>query len=247
MEASAESYEPAFRGKRDRKRDRKSKKQRIAKPISTSETETTATDAEHPRASLLGLPKELLNYIITLAVVEEPDADQITFMLKQREETSVGPPGKIPAYRSPALARTCTELEAIVLPVYYGQNVFAFCNAGTAHEWLRHERRGQDQAPVRQIKIYFDPDLFNTEEYASMVISLEDKADMLAIRVESAYYLNMCNACQSILASKVEEINRRDHYDGSKERRLAALAYELSCSSIACGIADGCTKCYGRT
>jgi hypothetical protein len=80
-----------------------------------------------------------------------------------------------------------------------------------------------------------------------MVIFLEDKAGMLAIRVESAYYLNMCRACQSMLASKVEEINRRDPCYGSNERKLAALAYELSCSSITCGIADGCTKCYGQT
>lgn len=221
--------------------------QTAANSESPSATDTVLADTQKPQASLLGLPKELLNYIITLAVVEEPDADQITLMSKQREEISARPPGKIRAFRSPALARTCTELEAIVLPTFYGQNTFAVCTTWTAYEWLRRERRRQDQAPVRRIRIYFDPGLFNTEEYASMVISLEDKAGMMAIRLESAYYLNMCSACQSILASKVEEINHRDCYYGSNERRLAALAYELSCSSLACGIADGCTKCYGRT
>jgi hypothetical protein len=164
-----------------------------ANSASPSATGTISADTQPAKASLLGLPKKLLNYIITLAVVGEPDDDQITLMSKQRLETSVGPPGKIRAYRSPALARTCTELEAIVLPIYYGQNVFAFCNASTAHERLRHERRGQDQAPVRQMKIYFDPGLFLTIEYASLKFALEDKTDMLDLPVESAYYLNMCN------------------------------------------------------
>ena len=73
MDASAELYELVFRGKRDRKRDRKPTKQRFAKPISPSETDTTADDAQHPSTSLLGLPKELLNYIVELAVVNDPD------------------------------------------------------------------------------------------------------------------------------------------------------------------------------
>ena len=76
-------------------------------PTSTTSTVTAVTDkAQPPQASLLGLPKELLNDIITLAVVEEPDDDQITLMSKQLRETSVGTPGRIRAFRSPALART---------------------------------------------------------------------------------------------------------------------------------------------
>lgn len=69
---------------------------------------------------------------------------------------------------------------------------------------------------------------------------MEESTQKLAVPVEAAYFLNMCNACQNALASKVVEINRRI---ASGEMRLAALAYKLFRSSVACGIADTFTKC----
>lgn len=69
---------------------------------------------------------------------------------------------------------------------------------------------------------------------------MEENTQKLAVPVESAYYLNMCNPCRDPLASKVEQINRRFDSGGN---RLAALAYKLFRSSVACGIADTFTKC----
>jgi hypothetical protein len=71
---------------------------------------------------------------------------------------------------------------------------------------------------------------------------MEENPRKLAVPVESAYFLNMCNACQNALATKVVESNRC--FD-SGEKRLAALAYKLFRSSVACGIADAFTK-YNR-
>ncbi|KAM0701590.1 hypothetical protein Q7P35_010498 [Cladosporium inversicolor] len=202
--------------------------------------------AQPPRASLLGLPKERLNYIITLAVVKDPDANLYALLSKQHEETSTGPPSKIRAFRSPALARSCTELEKIVLPIYYGQKTFAFCSASIAYDWIRCERRKRGEAPVRRIRIYLDPGLFNTIEYATLEFSVEEKTGMLAGPGESGYYLNMCDTCQNALVSKIEDINGRDRYYNSGEKKLAALAHELIHSPVACGLADQYLICYRR-
>jgi hypothetical protein len=134
------------------KQDLEPAKQAAANSASSLST-TTNTDAQPPRASLLGLPKELLNYIITLAVIEDPDADQTALLSKQLTESEAGPLYEARSFRSPALARSCTELDAIVRPIYYGQNTFAFCSASVAHAWLRRERRKQSEAPVRRIRI----------------------------------------------------------------------------------------------
>ncbi|GAB7333530.1 hypothetical protein MBLNU13_g05108t1 [Cladosporium sp. NU13] len=163
-----------------------------------------------PRASLLGLPKELLNHIITLAVVQNLDADLYALLSKQHEETSAGPSGQIRAFRSPLKQ--------------------------SSHDWLRCERRKQDHAPVHRIGIYLDPGLFNTIEYASLEFSLEDKTGMQAPLGESAYHLNMRNTCQNALASQMEEINGYGRYQNSGGQRLATLAYKLFHSPVACDL-----------
>lgn len=221
-------------------RDLEPSKQAVANSASPSATNPVA---QPPRASLLGLPKELLNHIITLAVVEDPDANLYAMLSKQHEETNTEPPGKIRAFRSPALARSCTELEKIVLPIYYGQNTFSFCSASIACDWLRCERRKKGEAPVGRIRTYLDPGLFNTIEYATLEFFVEDKTGMLAAPAESAYYLNMCNTCQNALVSKIGEINGRDRYYNSGEKRLTVLAYELFHSPVVCGIADKYLRC----
>ena len=69
MATSAESYELVFRGKRSRRLA----KQFVATSISPPVTEPDATDPQPPEDSALGLPKNLLDYIYELAVVEDPD------------------------------------------------------------------------------------------------------------------------------------------------------------------------------
>lgn len=93
------------------------------------------------------------------------------------------------------------------------------------------------------IRIYNDPDSFNTYEYASLEFSLEDKTRMLTRPVEFADCLNMCSTCQNALASEIEKINDRDLYYDSSEKRLAVLAYWLFRSPVTCGFANGCTMC----
>lgn len=87
-------------------------------------------DMPPPEASHFSLPAELLNHIATLTVVEDPDADQAALLLEQREQDDYGVYGyksRVLAFPSPAVVRTCTALEAIALPIYYGQNTFRFC------------------------------------------------------------------------------------------------------------------------
>jgi hypothetical protein len=105
--------------------------------------------------------------------------------------------------------------------------------------------RTRGEAPVRRIRIFFDPGLFCTIEYASLEFSLEDKTGKLAIPDESAYYRNMCSACHNALASKMEDINGRDGDYDYGEKRLAAVADELFRSPVRCGFAEGGTRCDG--
>jgi hypothetical protein len=139
MATSAQPCELVFRDKRDLR----STKRATTTSLSTSETETPATDAQPPRASLLGLPTELLNSIVELTVVKDPDegpiiADVYFKPLKGRSNRH--------AFRcskpSPGLARTCTVLEAIALPMYYGRNTFSFRSSAHACRWLSLKRKG---------------------------------------------------------------------------------------------------------
>ena len=152
MAASAQSYGLVFRDKRDFR----STKRAITISTSTSETSTSATDAQPPRASLLGLPAELLNSIVELTVVKDPDegpiiADVYFKPLEGRNNRH--------AFRcskpSPGLARTCTVLEAIALPMYYGQNTFSFRSCTHACRWLSLKRK-KGLALIRRVKILFD-------------------------------------------------------------------------------------------
>lgn len=132
-------------------------RQTAADSASASITSTVTTDPQPPTATLLGLPVELLNYIITLAVpAEEPKPDLQTFLLQQRQKASIEPKGTFNAYPTPALAGTCTTLEAIVLPIYFGQNPSIFCSPELAYDWLSTRRRGRSASTVRQVWIHFE-------------------------------------------------------------------------------------------
>ena len=73
-------------------------RQTAADSASASITSTVTTDPQPPTVSLLGLPVELLKYIITLAVsAEEPKPDSHKFLLQQRQKASVEPKGTFKA------------------------------------------------------------------------------------------------------------------------------------------------------
>jgi hypothetical protein len=222
--------------------------QAVANAISPSTTDMVTTTAQPPKASLLGLPKELLNYIIALVVVEDPDAGLYTLLLEQLLDTRFVPRGQIRAFRTPALARTCTALEAIVLPVYYGQNTFTFCSARHAYHWLHQMRRGQGETSVRQIRVYF-------EQYSSRALGLgpdckreplgvylKDSTDKLAVTVVSPFVVGACRKCRNNLLNTIEMINGRPYgrYPRTGESGLATLIWHFKIMAL---FPKKCTMC----
>lgn len=150
MATSAELHELVSRGKKDLK----PAKHTVAKSISPSATEPDATNTQPPEASLLGLPKELLNYIIELAVVKRPGEGPTESKVDSKRLKSSR---QLSGYHmpTPALGRTCKVLEAIVLPVYWGQHNFVFHSPSQALRWLSMKRRRNGMAMIRQVKIRF--------------------------------------------------------------------------------------------
>lgn len=205
--------------------------QAATNPALASIIKAVTTETQAPKASLLGLPKELLNYVITLAVVDDPDADQTALLLEQQQKDGYGHfgrKGKVLAFPSPALARTCTELEAIVLPTYYGQNTFHFCSMKVASYWLYQERRRNSVASVRHIRVHFgvtatldkDPAL----ERRVLDMYLEDNSQALVMSTSSSFYVGLCKWCQREFTAKVQRINNRGSDFDSGEVKLAVLA-----------------------
>lgn len=204
---------------------------------SPSANSRLAANTQPPRASLLGLPKELLNHIIILAVVNDPDTDPTARLSKQRPNVRLH--GRVRVFSSPALARTCTALEAIVWPIYYGQNTFDFCSSTVAFQWLSQERRKRCLAPVRRIRIHYRAMRWEL----ALEVYLEDETNLLAVTVECSYYVDGCTRCWSRLLSKIEEINDRGLYLEFDDMRLATLAYHLHPWNPDPWTAYGCTIC----
>lgn len=214
----------------------------------SSATSTFTTDMQPPTASLLGLPAELLNYIITLTVTaEKSKADLRTFLLAQRQQASVKPEGTLCAYPTPALAGTCTSLEAIVLPIYYGQNPPIFCSPKLAYDWLSTRRKGRSEATVRQVWIRFEVLRKITEgpgwKQAALEMHLVNKTDALAISETSPFYVGACRECQRRLQSEIQQINDRASGFRFGHERLAALADYFDSRGRVPGFPDGCTIC----
>lgn len=112
--------------------------------------DNTMTPSTEPVESLvLSLPKELLIYIIELAVVETSGC----IWCRVKYERSVGTELRTKP-SSPALAHTCSLLEAIVLPIYYGQNRFAFRSPGDAADGLHLRLGRKDGLIVHRVIIF---------------------------------------------------------------------------------------------
>lgn len=198
-------------------------------------------DTQPPRASLLGLPKELLNYIIILAIDEDPDTDPTALLMAQRNNKGLRQDGRVNAFPSPALARTCTTLEAIVLPIYYGQRTFHFCSMNLAVEWLNQERRMKSVASVRQVRVHFGVP-FKLKKKSnwkrkSLDMFLETNSQVLALSKESRFYTELCEDCQRESLAKVQRINDLDSQFHSGEDKLAILSriFDRRIGSRTCG------------
>lgn len=217
--------------------------QATASLTSPPDTITVATSAQPPRACLLGLPKELLNYIIILAVVEDPDADPKALLLKQYHETK----GQIRPHwhPQPALAQTCNALRPTVLPIYYGQNAFTFYSAEQALSWLLHKR--QSVGTVQRIRVYFEVIRKLDEEpkwkQQALEMYLEDKSNVLAVSLDSPFCVGSCEICRSRLVEEIEKINGRGSSSDNGEERLTALADYFNSEGRVFGFRDGCTVC----
>ena len=56
-----------------------------------------------------------------------------------------------------AIAHTCVQLRAIALPIYYGQNAFAFKSPNDAVAWLDTRLGKKDKAAVRHVFVEMTP------------------------------------------------------------------------------------------
>jgi len=198
----------------------------------------------------------LISHIIALAVVEDPP-DILEVFSKQRVRAGMGCYGRAHAFPSPALARTCTALEAIVLPVYYGQNTFDFRSASVAFYWLSQKRRYWREASVRRIRIHFPFDIPGKEAWRreELEVYLEEGTNTLAASVESPFYASTCKECWRALLTAIENENGVGWVLGSAQWRLAAVAryvdgrirrriiYE---GGFDYDLGEGCTLCCGE-
>jgi hypothetical protein len=219
-----------------------------ANSASASTANAVATDPQPAKASLLGLPVELLNYIITLAMlVDVAKPDLHTFLSKQRQKANAGPKAKLHLYPWPALARTCTSLEAIVLPIYYGQNTFIFHSPKLAYRWLSARRRGKGEATVRRVQLHFGVTRAISEgpawKQAALEMFLANGTNVLAISEASSFYVGACIQCQNKLQSEMQRINDRGSDFKFGDERLAALADYFDSRGRVVGFLDGCSIC----
>lgn len=120
-------------------------------PLPTSQTKALAErravvdcEAQQSQSHLLVLPAELLNLIIMLAVVKDDKITRIhTTKARQHDLYEHDPKA--------ALAHTCAQLRAIALPIYYGQNTFAFKSPNDSVAWLDRRLGKKDKVVVRHV------------------------------------------------------------------------------------------------
>lgn len=232
MDTSAEPYEIVLRSKRNLKRAEQS----ISKSTSPSAVDTISTNAQPPETSLLGLPKELFNYIVELAVVKEPDEGPVEANVEFKQLIG-GRQGGRHVFRestpSVALGRTCTVLAAIALPMHYLRNTFAFRSANHASRWLslKHQRSGMTL--VRRVRIRFKVKVTEGSvsqrrngQHFEIELFLAEETDMLALAANCSFCVQACQSCRSILVRKIEDVNGRTRqFKTGLERMLALLEH----------------------
>ena len=182
--------------------------------ISPPETEPDAADAQPPEASLLGLSKELLNYVFELALVKDPDEGPTEANVDKRMTARRN------FYRCPtpcpALGSLCRVLEEIVLRIYYRRNTFASRPPSHASRWFSQKRRKRDTILDRRIAFLFD-----AKGMKSLISHRKDGEDLevepiesegtggLSLAGECSFCAQTCQQCQRISLKKIKDINGR--------------------------------------
>lgn len=183
-------------------------------------------EAPPPRTHLLGLPAELLNYIVTLAVVEDLGFGSLTAGVQRKQFDHKNMILASPA--SPPLARTCALLKALVTPIYYGQNEFSFYSPDEAVAWLSLKLGRKDEAAVRNIEVNIRglPVLVsledNTNEVAVFIPKWSDS--YLCVRQEDAWFRSL----RTRASSWAKEINDGKLYARKPSDKIADLCLYLS-------------------
>lgn len=159
-------------------------------------------NARPSRAHLLGLPADILKSIIALAVIKNGKAIRIR-KTKARQHKS----GQLDP--TPALAHTCTQLRAIALPMYYGQNTFVFMSPHQAVSWFGTRFGTKEEKAVRHVFVKIGGELESGEEpiypaghvlhVVEMVVAGDDSAMTARVRSVQKYWW------QSLLKDSVRE------------------------------------------
>lgn len=152
-----------------------------------------------PQAHLLGIPKELLNQIIIRAIPSP------SYRIGRGFQVVALPP-------TPALARTCKTLEAIVLPMYYGQDTMAltFASATMATAWLwQNSHEEVREKEVRSITFPMIPRVGHRVRLnCKFSTFLRDGTDELGVMLTGPMgWRALCGRCVDRIGTKTKEIN----------------------------------------
>lgn len=169
-------------------------------------------------AHLLNLPKELLSYIIELVVVKKSGY----IWCGVKDERSSGTELRTRP-SSPAPARTCSLLEATVLPIYYGQNRFAFRSPGDAADWLLLKVGRKDGLIVRRIMI-----LQVHKREAALEVSFSDKTGVSVTPRRNDGLMQSPAALVERISTWVEKINDTSKQPRRREDMIRDFCFCLS-------------------
>lgn len=190
-----------------------------------STTNTTTPVMPPPRAHLLSLPAELLNYIVTLAVVDRSKIVTAKVQMRRedgRKQTRASP-------TAPALACTCNFLKALVMPIYYGQKKFYFASSDEAVRWLTLKLERKEEAVVRDIIV--------SVSYGCRVNISLNNTNEVAVRVTGddcwgyALYDDWRRSLETRVSNWVEEIDNGRLYARKPSDKIPDFCLYLSLHS----------------
>jgi hypothetical protein len=221
--------------------------QEVVKSTTSQTRDATPADMTPPRPRLLSLPAKLLNYIVTLAVVDS-DSTFLSAGVRRDQEYDTRMRCAYPA--SPGLARTYVHLAAVALPIFYGQNNFAFSSPTQAVDWFNVKSGRYEEPIVRKVEIDFTRDRSKSmsqmtiswrhtvmfRSNAEVNISLKDNADELAVSVK--YRIDRWDTAplgagdiadiKRELAAKVKETNEETVYARHPSDKIIEICRYLS-------------------
>jgi hypothetical protein len=227
----------------------KSTAQAIVKSTLFPTRDTTPADTTPPRPHLLGLPAELLNYIVTLAGADHSKSKRSNVVwagVERRQDREIHKRCAYP--ESPALARTCVRLAAVALPIYYGQKKFAFTSPTQVVDWLNAKAGRYEKPIVRNVEIHFCLDHSKnmsrkiiSQRYSALFLNsivvemvLRDQTDKLSVRVKHGSHTNIrlhartLAAVERSLAARVKKTNKGGIYARHPSDKIAEICRYLS-------------------